>query len=546
MGLAPSPAVAQAGFGLPPEIPDDPPVAPADSRQADHTASSILFGRFTSIQVNVNGAGANIVGDAANEPSIAVDPADHDLMAIGWRQFDNVGSNFRQAGFAYSTDAGQTWTTGKIQAGTFRSDPVLGIDAEGDFFYSSVDGNLHTQLFPSTNHGMTWGSFTSSYGGDKPWIAVDVSDGPGRDFIYEAWNHSGNFYFPNTFSRSLDDGVSFQAPSAIPNEPSFSTLDVAPDGTVLVVGVDPVTGLFVVSRSSNAQDRFATPVFTSDTLDLGGWFRTGAPNPVGLLGQPWIAVDHSHGSRDGWIYVLASVQTPTDPLDVHFVRSTDGGATWSAPVRVNDDAGNQAFQWFGTMSVSPDGRIDAVWNDTRGSTDSTVSALYYAFSLDGGDTWSVNEQASPTWSSMVGFPKQNKIGDYYHMRSDANGADLAYSATFNGGQDIYYLRLTRPVTGVTVGSAPGFRLHPNRPNPFRSSTTIRFDVPPAGARVRLDVIDVGGRCVATLVDGFRSGGAQAAVWDGRDAHRRPVGPGIYMCRYQGPGFTETRSLAIVK
>ncbi len=56
----------------------------------------------------------------------------------------------------------------------------------------------------------------------------------------------------------------------------------------------------------------------------------------------------------------------TDPLDVHFARSTDGGVTLGPWVRVNDDpSAPNNWQWFATMSVAPNGRIDAVWNDTR-------------------------------------------------------------------------------------------------------------------------------------------------------------------------------------
>src|SRR3954469_22447477 len=62
----------------------------------------------TFVQVNVNSLGQDIVGDAANEPSIAVDPTNPNRMAIGWRQFNTISSNFRQAGVA--TNGGQTWT----------------------------------------------------------------------------------------------------------------------------------------------------------------------------------------------------------------------------------------------------------------------------------------------------------------------------------------------------------------------------------------------------------------------------------------------------
>src|SRR5438132_3684627 len=68
------------------------------------------FGVFTSYQANVDASGNNILGDAANEPSIAVDPTDPNKMAIGWRQFDTINSDFRQAGWGYTSDAGMTWT----------------------------------------------------------------------------------------------------------------------------------------------------------------------------------------------------------------------------------------------------------------------------------------------------------------------------------------------------------------------------------------------------------------------------------------------------
>ena len=71
----------------------------------------------TFVQVNVNSLGQNIVGDAANEPSIVVDPTNPNRMAIGWRQFNTVASNFRQAGVAYTTDGGQTWTASVGSAG---------------------------------------------------------------------------------------------------------------------------------------------------------------------------------------------------------------------------------------------------------------------------------------------------------------------------------------------------------------------------------------------------------------------------------------------
>jgi hypothetical protein len=200
----------------------------------------------------------------------------------------------------------------------------------------------------------------------------------------------------------------------------------------------------VVAKSTNAKNPAETPTFDFvRTLDLGGTTTAGGINPGGLLGPVWIATDYSSGPLGGNVYVLASVDVPgPDPVDVMFTSSSDGGETWSPPVRVNDDpAGSLAWQWFGTMSVAPNGRIDAVWNDTRNDPGNFLSEVYYSFSSDGGVTWSPNVPINPPFDPSLGYPQQSKLGDYYHMVSDDDGANLAYAATFNGEQDVYFVRV---------------------------------------------------------------------------------------------------------
>jgi len=106
------------------------------------------YGVFISYQVNVDANGNNIVGDAANECAISVDPTDGSKMAIGWRQFDSVLSNFRQGGYGYTTDGGMHWTfPGVLENNVFRSDPVTNSDETGTFFYLSLLSSLCENMY---------------------------------------------------------------------------------------------------------------------------------------------------------------------------------------------------------------------------------------------------------------------------------------------------------------------------------------------------------------------------------------------------------------
>ncbi len=391
---------------------------------------------FASIQLNVDRYGCNIVGDAANETTIAADPTEHRNLVIGWRQFNDVTDSLREAGYAYSHDGGRTWVyPGVLAPGAFRSDPVMAAGPAGEFYYFGTAFDSPYTFFRSYDGGVTWNDSTLVDFIDKPWMAVDLTDGIGRGNIY-IWRS------PSRLWRSVDSGASFQRFFTNRGTSTPSTIAVGVNGEVYLIG--PGAG---ITMSVDASDPQSEPVFEI----LGGPHAFGPtgdfgapPNPGGLFGQPWIAIDHSDGPTRGNLYVLASVRLDDGTLDVRFARSSDGGATWDETVRVNDDAVDSgAYQWFGMMSLSPDGRrIDAVWNDTRNSGQDNLSELYYSFSTDAGDTWSPNIPVSPMFDSWIGFPSGSpKLGDYYHMVSDNLGVNVAYAATFNGEQDVYFLRI---------------------------------------------------------------------------------------------------------
>ncbi len=412
---------------------------------------------YTSVQVNVDASGANIPGDAANGPSIAVDPTDPNKIVIGWRQFDTVASDFRQAGWAYSHDGGASWTSpGVVEPGVSRTYPVLRAGANGDIYYhssgqsSEVPYPYSSSLFKSVDAGLTWTGPYDAFGGVSPWIAVDQTGEIGRDNVYCAWAEpSGGDR--SVFTRSLDGGMTFGDPVDVSEFPRWGTSWVGPDGEYYVAGRARTDhGMLALARSSSVGEPSLAPAFDLVTeFDLGGslvpmphW--TAHPPTAGPLGRAWVAADHTGDLATRHVYVLASVDPPgVDWLDVRFARSTDGGRTFGPSRRVNDDYGNtSAWQWFGTMSVAPNGRIDAIWGDTRNSDSAYFSELYYSYSTDSGINWSTNTPVSPVFDSTLGLAgAQRTIGEYFDMSSDNGGVDIAYAATFNGEQDIYYLRI---------------------------------------------------------------------------------------------------------
>ena len=89
-----------------------------------------------------------------------------------------------------------------------------------------------------------------------------------------------------------------------------------------------------------------------------------------------------------------------------------------------------------------------------------------------------------------------------------------------------------------------FALGQNYPNPFNPSTIIPYQIP-TSTHVRLEVFNVLGQHLATLVDAEQSAGAHTAQWDGTDVAGRAVGAGVYIYRLSGGGMTESRRMVLV-
>jgi hypothetical protein len=533
------------------EVPDGEYIPSPRETHPRSPAYRYFSAGFTIVQVNVDEDGNNIVNDAANEPSITFNPNNPDEIAIGWRQFDNINNSFRQAGNAYSTNAGQTWTfPGVINPGVFRSDPVLRSDGAGNFYYNSLttdqNNNYWTNTYKSSNGGIDWEMGTPSQGGDKQWISVDRSTGIGGGNIYEFWNSAYSVCSPNNFTRSTDGNESFESCSWIPGDPYWGTMFVSPEGDLYICGNS--WGGFMVGKSSTA--KFPGEEVTWDftvTVNLGGdiigFGGEECPNPDGLLGQTIITMDSTGGPGDGNIYLLCSVDrnTNSDPCDVMFTLSSDGGLTWSSPVRVNDDIGNLAYQWFGTMSVAPDGRIDVIWLDTRNNLGTVNSALYYSYSLDEGVTWAPNEKLSDTFDPHIGWPQQFKMGDYFDMYSDESGAHLAWAATFNGEQDVYYSLITPSYVGLaeSIGRENITELK-NHPNPFKDQTTIQYQLSHPGY-VSLKIYSASGIEVGSLVNEMQDTGRHQVIFKASGLEG-----GVYYYRLQTEHETEINRFILLK
>jgi len=248
-------------------------------------------------------------------------------------------------------------------------------------------------------------------------------------------------------------------------------------------------------------------------------------------------------------------------FDTGIDRSTDGGATWS---NVFFD-GNATV---GALHTTADQKVHAIYGLGYASSDSngenwafrsppgipgqlralTVSGNEVFAGFLGTGIWRTSD-AGITWTQMdtTGLDGHLRFTSTQEIGVDPAG-HIWLSAENDAGSKALFRSTQAVVTAVEEDDhVPPNRiaLLPNFPNPFSTSTEIRYQLPEA-ARVRLVVFNVLGQEVATLIDGVQTNGLKSVGWDGRNNAGVSVPNGTYFYRIISGNTTLTRSMVLTR
>ena len=361
--------------------------------------------------------------DAINpaEVTIAINPKNPDnVVAASFAMGRPPRARYGSYSYA-SMDGGKTWRTIPVAdpKNLTQGDDVVYFGNDGTAYHAhlSFDGirvahprRAETGILieSSADGGLTWSDSVAAINHensvtpfeDKPGIVVDnAPQSKYKGNVYLAWTRFDVYGSSDpdchshiNFTRSTDHGKSFAMPVVISDSvgdcrDSDNTLEgavpaVAPNGDIYIVWAGPA-GL-VFKKSTDGGENFSKEKVIS--LMPGGWdFSVDGLERAN--GMPLTAVDLGDGPNKGTLYVNWIDARNGDP-DVFLMSSKDGGETWSAPVRVNDDpVRNGKAQFFTWMSVDPvDGSVNIVFYDRR-DTVGAMTKIVMARSIDGGKTF---------------------------------------------------------------------------------------------------------------------------------------------------------------
>ncbi len=211
---------------------------------------------------------------------------------------------------------------------------------------------------------------------------------------------------------------------------------------------------------------FGSRVFVTDT-HVGGFDFIPAQPDRSVDAEPGLAWDRTGGLHNGRVYLVYTLEQPNESnnMDIYVRFSDDDGATWSGPVRVNDDHTKNS-QFLPKISLDPTtGNLAVVWYDSRqdlgtggpGDTDGVPNddaQFWGAFSTDGGQTFTANIQISAGTSNSHDSGNAIDYGDYTGLSFYGGSAHPAWADNSNStgnnpdgtvhGLDIYTASVAAP------------------------------------------------------------------------------------------------------
>lgn len=411
--------------------------------------------------LGVGGTNVRISGAqtrARSESDIRVNPWDPRKIVSG---ANNIGGSGQQAQL-YSTDGGATWGQSYLPlAGGdgFHADPSVEWTSDGTAWATTLGINasgarLRVQAYRSTDGGATWtwdatvsGSQTRA---DKPRMWVDHgAASPFKDYIYVCW-HNG---YPQFVSRRTASG--WDAPQQISSAETAGTAmgcDVKTNGAGDVFVVWPATGnrRILMAKSTDGGARFGTPVTlatTHDSYDIGlpaffdrraliyvsaGAWRTAVRN---MVYASWTDLSGETGCTSAADEPDGDVASSCTAR-IWFARSSDGGATWSAPVRIHHQPtkNDQFNPWL--VVDETNGQLAIIYYDTAEDPGRRKTHLYYQASFDHGATWSApfRVTTSPT-DETDERSNPNQYGDYNGLSGHAGSFWPSWTDRRNNGTE---------------------------------------------------------------------------------------------------------------
>jgi hypothetical protein len=402
----------------------------------------------------------NITKSSANnaETTIAVNPLNpNNLFA------DDTYSVIGR----YTTNGGATWQNSNLSAlPSSIGDVATAWDNYGNLFLVQFGGsNLKIAVGLSTNGGASFSLLyqTTSTKNDQPTVTV----GPGTNGQGSVWicytTSGNNLVAQGAAVTGLGLVGNFSPAQTAAANADFGDIAIGPSGQVMVVyqnnttteGPDNLT--INVDTNGLAAGGFG-PASIATVTQVGA-FATIPAQPKRLIdAEAGLAWDRSGGPHNGRVYLMYTDRPDTSSADTDiYVRYSDnGGASWTSPVRVNDDTfGNGKSQFLPRIALDQTtGNIAVSFYDCRNSSGNNTVEVWASVSTDGGVTFSPNAKVSGGVSSALvsaisatGFDYGDytglafNAGAFYPVWADNSNSTGDNPAGANGNFDMYTARV---------------------------------------------------------------------------------------------------------